>query len=244
MGFICLSPQVWAVCDANADKLVRAYPEHLLACKDNFIIWKDGTKQRYDDGKTKTFQQVLNNPDIEDMFRFPYPRGKAGQHPPQMHVDPGRIRHNAFFQHMYGKTQAEVRSRLAKHEWLPTTNRGKKHVSMTTVNGVDQRLKKVSAQLDALPKPLKKYVLRHAGTFNWRFISGTKRLSAHAFGIAIDIDTTYADYWKWHKAYRYHNQIPAEIVDIFEDNGFIWGGKWYHYDTMHFEYRPELLIAQ
>jgi hypothetical protein len=25
------------------------------------------------------------------------------------------------------------------------------------------------------------------------------------------------------------------------DHGFIWGGYWYHYDTMHFEYRPELL---
>ena len=31
------------------------------------------------------------------------------------------------------------------------------------------------------------------------------------------------------------------IVEIFERHGFIWGGKWYHYDTMHFEYRPELL---
>ena len=24
-------------------------------------------------------------------------------------------------------------------------------------------------------------------------------------------------------------------------HGFIWGGKWYHYDTMHFEFRPELV---
>ena len=32
-----------------------------------------------------------------------------------------------------------------------------------------------------------------------------------------------------------------EIVRIFEKHGFIWGGRWYHYDTMHFEYRPELL---
>ena len=31
-----------------------------------------------------------------------------------------------------------------------------------------------------------------------------------------------------------------EIVRIFEKHGFIWGGRWYHYDTMHFEYRPEL----
>ena len=27
---------------------------------------------------------------------------------------------------------------------------------------------------------------------------------------------------------------------IFEKYGFVWGGRWYHYDTMHFEYRPEL----
>jgi len=28
---------------------------------------------------------------------------------------------------------------------------------------------------------------------------------------------------------------------VFERHGFIWGGRWWHYDTMHFEYRPELL---
>ena len=37
------------------------------------------------------------------------------------------------------------------------------------------------------------------------------------------------------------NQIPIQIVRIFEKHGFIWGGFWYHFDTMHFEYRPELL---
>jgi peptidoglycan LD-endopeptidase CwlK len=41
----------------------------------------------------------------------------------------------------------------------------------------------------------------------------------------------------------YKNQIPWDIIHIFESHGFIWGGKWYHYDTMHFEYRPEQLIA-
>jgi peptidoglycan LD-endopeptidase CwlK len=41
----------------------------------------------------------------------------------------------------------------------------------------------------------------------------------------------------------YRNKVPFEIVSIFEKHGFIWGGKWYHYDTMHFEYRPELFLA-
>ena len=39
---------------------------------------------------------------------------------------------------------------------------------------------------------------------------------------------------------RRRTTVPKEIVDVFEKYGFIWGGRWYHYDTMHFEYRPEL----
>ena len=41
---------------------------------------------------------------------------------------------------------------------------------------------------------------------------------------------------------KYKNEIPWEIVRVFEAHGFVWGGKWYHYDTMHFEYRPEILM--
>ena len=37
--------------------------------------------------------------------------------------------------------------------------------------------------------------------------------------------------------------IPVEIVEPVEAEGFSWGGKWYHYDTMHFEYRPELFAS-
>jgi len=78
-------------------------------------------------------------------------------------------------------------------------------------------------------------------------IAGTTRRSAHGYGIAIDIATTDADYWRWPRVRSdrspppWRNRIPQEIVDVFERNGFIWGGKWSHFDTMHFEYRPELL---
>ena len=53
-------------------------------------------------------------------------------------------------------------------------------------------------------------------------------------------------YWQWVKPgadglYHWSNKIPDEIVAVFERHGFIWGGRWYHFDTMHFEYRPELL---
>jgi len=44
-----------------------------------------------------------------------------------------------------------------------------------------------------------------------------------------------------HGVAPYHNSMAAEVIQAFERHGFIWGGRWYHYDTMHFEYRPELL---
>ena len=33
---------------------------------------------------------------------------------------------------------------------------------------------------------------------------------------------------------------PKEVIDIFLEEGFIWGGNWAIWDNMHFEYHPEL----
>jgi len=37
--------------------------------------------------------------------------------------------------------------------------------------------------------------------------------------------------------------LDTPPVEVFKRHGFTWGGKWHHYDTMHFEYRPELFLA-
>jgi len=36
--------------------------------------------------------------------------------------------------------------------------------------------------------------------------------------------------------------VPVAVVRVFEAHGFVWGGKWRFFDTIHFEYRPELLL--
>ena len=107
-------------------------------------------------------------------------------------------------------------------------------------------MKKVAEELSKQPQ-LKKY-LTNATTFYWRKVRGSNRQSAHSYGIAIDINVTYSNYWLWANPkssetdkVKYQNRIPLEIVRMFEKYGFIWGGRWYHYDTMHFEYRPEIL---
>lgn len=108
-----------------------------------------------------------------------------------------------------------------------------------TKKSTAEALRRVSEALDNHPEWAP--YLKGASTLIWRKISGTDRLSAHSFGIAIDIHVEHADYWRWSKSGDYRNRIPEGLVAVFEQNGFIWGGCWSHFDTMHFEYRPELL---
>ncbi len=231
---LIISVGLSAKCDLNAQKLVERYSQ-IKKCKNNTILFNDGTTMLYDDGKKKNFVQLLNSPDIQDMFRFKYPKGAGSFVPPSFNSDPGRIRYEPLFRKLYGNSAVSVKQNLTTVNWFG------KPVRVTTVNGVDKALLAVQQELKKLPSGYRKYLIPIGGTFKWRKIAGTNRLSVHSFGAAIDINVKYSAYWRWSKGVKYQNQIPHEIVNIFEKHGFIWGGKWYHYDTMHFEYRPELL---
>jgi len=221
------------------NKLWKSYPEFIDSAANNIVYLSDGTQMIFDDGDKKDFVGLFDHPDLEDIFAYPYTAGREWESPPPVDFDPGRIRVEEFFKKMYGSTADEVEANLVTIKWMPKST--KSSVKITKINGVDKALEKVSEELDNLPQEFKKYVTKTAGTFNWRVIAGTDKLSMHSYGIAIDINTKYSDYWQWNKDMKYVNKIPFEIVEIFEKHGFIWGGKWYHYDTMHFEYRPELL---
>nr|AGS53864.1 hypothetical protein [uncultured bacterium contig00094] len=87
--------------------------------------------------------------------------------------------------------------------------------------------------------------------WNWRSIADTNRRSNHSYGIAIDLLPKdlkgRLTYWQWNKGIKKNKKAeyylpPETVVRIFEEHGFIWGGKWDLIDTMHFEYRPEILL--
>jgi hypothetical protein len=231
----------------RAAALLKAYPEFLERIDGNELVWRDGTRMVIDDGKgAKPFETMLDHPDIKDMFALPYPLGDHGL-APGVDVDPGRVRYMPLFLKMYGDCRkSDVTKNAGAVVWLK--KKSGKTVRITKINGAAAALQRVSDELDALPDSFNKYLIPPEGTYNCRPIAGTDRLSGHGLGIAIDISTKRAHYWRWAKTdasgrYVYKNDIPLEIVRIFEKHGFIWGGKWYHYDTMHFEYRPELITA-
>lgn len=91
--------------------------------------------------------------------------------------------------------------------------------------------------------------------YNYRDVAGTRTRSYHGYGLAVDLlPRSYggkAPYWRWVMGssdqwwttpYERRWMVPLQIVAAFERRGFVWGGKWLFFDTMHFEYRPEILI--
>ena len=228
---------------ASLDRLLRAYPDALAGFHDSTLIWRDGTRMPVGDERSdSSMEEQLRNGTILDQLRLAYPAGAPV--PPAPQQDPGRVRNTAFFDKMYGDcTAGAVAPKLAEVVWLPST--WGHIVRITSVNGVDRQLAVISRELDALPAADKKFLYPLGGTYACRPVADTGQTSMHAWGAAIDINPAFSDYWLWHRtagiSTAYVNRIPLEIVAVFERHGFIWGGRWAHFDTMHFEYRPELL---
>ncbi len=225
----------------NGSRLIGSYSDFIDSISNNFVYFKNGNRLEYTNKINKlTFDDSLNYASISDMFAQEYIKGRNYKIPIPTNFDPGRIRNDNFFKQIYGRTKSEVIKNLRTIDWFG------RNILVNKNNEVLKKLLLVKNELDKLPFQYRKYFISTGGTFNWRPIAGTTRQSAHSFGIAIDLNTKFSHYWRNAKPnkngiYIYKNCMPLEIVEIFEKYGFIWGGKWYHYDTMHFEYRPELL---
>lgn len=244
---IAASVNAWSSADSAdiASRLTAGYAGVVKSVDSKSVVFKDGATLPLDDGAgDKTFNDWLAKPAIKDMFRLPYPSGTAASAPAR-DFDPGRARNTLFFTKVYGDCrQNQVAGKLVSVSWLP--KKYGRAIKITSVNGVADKLRAVSAELDQLPAHFNRYLFPIGGTYVCRSIAGTDALSAHGYGIAIDIAVKPSHYWRWPKVPAdgnvvYRNAIPSEIVSVFEKHGFIWGGRWYHHDTMHFEYRPELL---
>ncbi len=241
-------------------RLQNAYPEHIIDVSEDKIIWLDGTSMPVlDDKNDKTPQEKLESPALIDQLTgLLYTPGIPEN--PELFVpmsDPGRIRYEPFFLKMYGQSEQDVIAKLVTIYWMPAVFGNSYPLQVTTVNNVDQKLSQISHELEQLVKKHPEYrpfLDNPDGTFQWRFIANTNRLSMHSFGMTIDINSKASDYWQWElrdagltisedAPLGYRNSIPWDIVPIFERYGVIWGGNWNHTDSMHFEYRPELFAG-
>ncbi|MDR2144138.1 MAG: M15 family metallopeptidase [Treponema sp.] len=126
--------------------------------------------------------------------------------------------------------------------------------------GIAERLAKIearireAAQTDPSVQPFIDNI-GSLGAWNWRNVAATVSRSFHSYATAVDILPKsmrgIQTYWQWTAdnnpewytvpySERFHP--PESVVKAFEAYGFCWGGKWPLFDTMHFEYRPEIML--
>lgn len=71
---------------------------------------------------------------------------------------------------------------------------------------------------------------QYDGCYNYRPVRGGGRLSMHAYGAAIDFDSSH------NPLGASHGRMPADVVKIFKTEGWRWGGDYRgRKDWMHFE---------
>ncbi|EJO5348443.1 M15 family metallopeptidase [Clostridium botulinum] len=224
---------------------MMAYGEYIkdIKCENDkvYIIMESGRKILYDDKKDKNFQEKIYNSDIQDMMEQIYPLDTTCKLMDK-NFDPGRFRVYSLLEDIYGNNSTQIQ----KNFKTISTAYGTVQFNNKT-KGADN-LKNVLDELHSISKnnnKINSHISPINGTFNYRHIAGTNLLSPHAFGIAIDLVRDNRDYWKWATEKQGAERLasyPKEIVETFEKNNFIWGGKWNHFDTLHFEYRPEIIM--
>ncbi|SCJ62084.1 Uncharacterised protein [uncultured Clostridium sp.] len=236
------------ICNTKRDLLVLmvTYPECIKDIEKDeygfiYLIMQNNNRVLYDDKKEKSHEQKFYNSDLQDTLEQIYPLDMITD-VMEEGEDPGRIRSYSFLSNMYGGSKEAVQKNI--------TNKSTYYGTMmfNKVNGAADNLEKALNKVSELAKQNTKiynFVSPTSGTFNYRVIQDTGQLSPHAFAIAIDLKSDPADYWKWCNREKGGKRIsiyPEEIVKTFEECGFVWGGKWAHFDILHFEYRPEIIL--
>ncbi|WP_236898798.1 M15 family metallopeptidase [Clostridium beijerinckii] len=226
--------------------LMLSYPQHIVDVEKKsddevYIIMKSGKKIIYDDKKEKNHEVKLTNPDLQDMLEQDYPLEKNTEIMDK-NFDPGRARHYELLSEVYGNSKGAIEKNLASLKY------GYTNYQFNKQNNANASLEAALKELMPLAKSrsdIGSILYPASGTFNYRVISGTGRLSPHSYGIAIDLKSDKRDYWKWSSEKAGKERVsdyPKELVEAFEKNNFVWGGKWGHFDILHFEYRPEIIL--
>lgn len=231
--------------------LLKAYGYLIESVKiegEEIILTVGGKDIYYKDGKMLSRDNLAHHDDFDSIF-YQYKPGPLQEIPSPVEFPLHRA--SDFLDALIGPAEGVIR---ASSMWVPFLGR-RVFIHRICV----EPLKKVEAQIKecAGSSPeVQEFISQLSVIYSMKRkkIAGTNNLSYHSYGLALDlIPKSYNGknvYWRWSSVLypewgniplsrRWHP--PDEVIQAFEENGFIWGGKWYYFDTVHFEYRPEIL---
>ena len=220
-----------------------------VAQKDDDVGFLIGGKWIYFyGGRMLTEKSSLNEDKYQSIF-YDYAIGKIEKLPGYQELT---LRSSDFLDHLFGTSEIELRTQC---DWVPFLEHKAymNHFCEEALSNVEEEILK-AAQTD---QEVQAFIdnLDTIFSFQLRNIRGTNNVSYHSYGLALDlVPTSYNKKhanWKWSTALvdEWHTipleerwSPPQKVIDAFEKNGFVWGGKWSHFDNIHFEYAPEIIL--
>ena len=202
----------------------------------------------YRNGRMLTKGRVQHQNQYHSIF-YDYPLGRITKIPEYQEQT---VRSHDFLDHLFGTTEIKLREQC---DWVPFLNHNAymNHFCEDALKNVEVEILK-AAESD---QEVQAFIdnLKTIYSFQQRNVRGTENASYHSYGLALDLvpisyERKYAN-WMWSTAFiKEWHLIPIEqrwsppqaVIEAFEKNGFVWGGKWVHFDAIHFEYAPEIIL--
>lgn len=215
------------------------------------VVFTLGSRPIHFQGGRMLAEDGLDREEDCDPLFYPYALQLRDELPPLPKASPTYC--TDVLESLWGSTEDEIRS-----HGQSTTFLGRKmflnNLVIDALVGVERDILDASRDDPAIARWIDELAITYS--FINRGIAGSPTRSHHAWGMALDlVPTSYEGrhvYWRWSRVFNREDwhlipwerrwSPPQAVVEIFESHGFIWGGKWSHFDNIHFEYRPEILL--
>ena len=226
------------------------YINRTIKMADDTIFIINGSRIYYKNGKMLARENLSKEKNYASVF-YEYKKGEMAKIP-TLNEDILKQSRD-FWDNIFGTEEMQIR----KHCQLISFLDHKTFVNNICVEAL-RNIEKEIMNAARTGKEVQRYLdeLYIFYSFQQKQVIGSKNQSFHSYGLALDlVPKSYKGkhvYWKWSRVLDRQNWFriplkrrwhpPQEVIDAFENNGFVWGGKWYHFDTIHFEYRPEIIM--
>jgi len=217
--------------------------------EDDVVFTLAGRPIRFQDGRMLREDRLGERDEFDPVF-YRYPQEPMKRQPssaetPRYSTD--------VFEALFGVTESQARAHCGSVTFL-----GHRMFLNTLVleplRKVEREIRETAAVDPAVAKWIEDLGITYS--FIFRGIAGSETRSLHSFGLAVDLEpSSYGGrhaYWRWSRVLDRENWFriplsrrwspPPAVIQAFENNGFVWGGKWSYFDVIHFEYRPEVLL--
>jgi hypothetical protein len=237
--------EVSTLCDAYGD-----YFDKVEIRRGDVAFLVNQTWIYYQNGRLVSEKNLGNSHRYDSLFTEYDQKGPVDKLPRQRRLPRSRD----LLRAMFGRTDGQVR----KHCVTMTFLNHEVNVNRICAQALREIEREIYAAA-AYDEDVRRFVeeLSVIYSFHRKNVKGSRTLSFHAYGLALDLipgsyDEKHVN-WQWSRYYkRRWYSIPEEqrwrppqaVMDAFLSHGFIWGGDWIRFDGVHFEFRPEIAYTR